>query len=241
MSKTTNAGADAKSRVRSAALRKPGLPGAQAEAPAAEAALVVAPPRLQRRPLVVLVSVALVILGALLSVWAYSSLGNAEQVVAVRVDVARGSVITAADLLVVRVGVDPVLHLVPASGIDALVGQRASVDLKAGQLLVPAAVTTDVGPHIGFSQVGLSLGNGQVPADTLTTGDKIRVVSTPGQQGEVVPADLKIFDGTVVSVSAADSAGKVSIVVEVPTAQAAELAARAATGKLAVILDARER
>lgn len=207
-----------------------------------EPVAVVAPqPRLQRRPVVVLVSLALVVLGAVLSVWAYSSLGNAQEVVAVRADVARGEVITAADLQVVRVGVDPALAAVPASGLEALIGQRASVDLRAGQLVVPAAVTSDVVPHAGFSVVGLSLGEGQVPVDTLVVGDRVRVVSTPGQQGDVVEADIRVFDGTVVSVSVSDSSGKVALVVEVPESQAAELAARAATGKLAVVLDARER
>lgn len=205
-----------------------------------ESVVSVSPPRLQRRPKVVLVSVALVVLGALLSVWAYSSLGNAQEVVAVRVDVVRGEVITADALQVVRVGVDPALSVVSASGMDGLVGQRASVDLKAGQLVVPEAITARMVPRAGFSVVGLSLGDGQLPMDTLVAGDDVRVVSTPGLQGDVVPADIRVFQGEVVSASPMDSAGKVAVVVELPADQAAELAARAATGKLAVVLDARE-
>lgn len=53
----------------------------------------------------------------------------------------RGEVITADALQVVRVGVDPALSVVPASGMDGMVGQRASVDLKAGQLVVLEAIT----------------------------------------------------------------------------------------------------
>lgn len=203
--------------------------------------LVVAPPRLQRRPMVVLISAALVVLGAVLSVWAYSSVGNTQEVVAVRADVARGEVITADALQVVRVGVDPALQVVPSSGLEDLVGQRASAELKAGQLVVPAAVTTEVVPHAGFSLAGLSLASGQLPADALVPGDPVRVVSTPGPQGEVVDEDLRVFAGTLVSISAPDPSGNVAAVVEVSADQAAELAARAATGKLAVVLDARER
>lgn len=227
-----------KQGIRASVARPVGSSGSHGDAHDS-AAEVAPPPRLQRRPLVVLVSLALVVLGAVVSVWAYSSVGTAQEVVAVRVDIGRGRVITASALRVVRVGVDPALSVVPASGLDGLVGQRASVDLKAGQLVVPAAVTADVVPHAGDSVVGLSLGEGQMPVDALVVGDQVRVVSTPGQQGDVVAADIRVFQGSVVSVSPPDSSRKVAMVVEVPEAQAAELAARAATGKLAVVVDAR--
>lgn len=217
-------------------------PGAeQGDQPATSAAMMPPPPRMQRRPVVVALSLALVVLGALISVWAYSSLGNAQEVVAVRADVARGEVITAEALQVVRVGVDPALAVVAADDLDSVVGQRASVDLRAGQLVVPSAVTAEVVPHTGYSLVGLSLGEGQLPADNLQVGDVVRVVSTPGQQGEVGEMDLQVFDGAVVSVSPADASGNVGLVVEVSADQAPELAARAATGKVAVVLDSRER
>ncbi len=129
---------------------------AAVEAPQAVArvAPVAAGVRMRRRPALVAVSVALVVLGALLSVWAYSSLGSAQPVVGVRQDVARGSVISASDLEVVRVGVDPALATVPADRLETLVGQRAAVDLQAGQLMVPTGVTQDVAPHKGMSVVG---------------------------------------------------------------------------------------
>ena len=202
---------------------------------------VVPPPRMRRRPAVVALSLALVVLGALLSVWAYSSLGNAQQVIAVRADISRGEVITVEALQVVRVGVDPALQVVPAADLGLLVGQRAGADLRAGQLVVPSAVTTEVVPHAGFSVVGLSLGAGQLPADALQVGDAIRVVSTPGQQGDVVEAELRVFDGTVISVAPVDTSGNVALVVEVAALQAPELAARSASGKLAIVLDSRER
>ena len=215
-------------------------PPEQVDAPSAPGP-VVAPPRLHRRPAVVAASLALVVLGALLSVWAYSSLSQAQQVVAVRADVARGAVITQDALQVVRVGVDPALAVVPASELESLVGQRAGVDLRAGQLVVPSAVAAQVVPRAGFSVVGLSLGAGQIPAERLQVGDAVRVVSTPGQQGDFQGAELRVFDGAVVDVSPVDASGNVGLVVEVSAEQAPELAARSATGKLAVVLDSRER
>jgi hypothetical protein len=51
------------------------------------------PPKLRRRPSLIVASVLLVVIGALASAWAYTSLGTAQEVVAVRVDIARGQVI----------------------------------------------------------------------------------------------------------------------------------------------------
>ena len=200
-----------------------------------------APPRLHRRPAVVGASIALVILGAFVSLWAYTSLGSAQEVVAVRVDVARGEVVTRDALQVVRVGVDPALQVMPGNELLGMIGKRASADLKAGQLLVPGAITDEVMPPLGSSLVGLSLGAGQIPGEMLRVGDAVRVVSTPGQQGDVTAGEIREFQGLVTTVSPMDASAKVAVVVEVPAAQAPELAARAATGKLAVVLDSRER
>ena len=205
--------------------------------PTAPVVGVAPPPKLQRRPLLIAASAALIVLGALLSVWAYTGVGNNKEVTAVRVDIPRGSVVTRESLQVVRVGVDPALATVPAAQIDTLVGQRAAVDLKAGQLMVPGAVSAEVVPSFGNSVIGLSLGAGQLPGDMLGVGDRVRIVSTPGQQGDVKVDDIRVFDGVVVAVSATDSTGKCTVSGEVAARQAAELAARSATGKVAVLLD----
>lgn len=199
------------------------------------------PPRLRRRPSLIVASVLLVILGALASAWAYTSLGNAQEVVAVRTDVARGQLITAESLQVVRIGVDPALQTVPASQASALVGKRAAVDLKAGQLLVPGAVTSEVVPRQGRSAVGLSLTAAQMPSEPLVVGDKVRIVSTPGAQGDVGTTAPIVFSGEVITVTERASDGTTAITVEVDADKAPELAARSASGKVALVLDSRVR
>ena len=201
---------------------------------------VAVPPRARRRPMLMLAAAAMVLLGSGLSVWAYSSLGSAQEVLAARVDVARGTVITPEALQVVRVGVDPALQVVPVANKDALVGQRAAVDLKAGQLLVPQAVSDDVFPHAGLSVVGLTLGSGQMPGTPLLVGDQVRIVSTLGAQGQAQASEIRVFTGEVVGVSAADTTGKATISVELPVGQAPEVAVWAATGNAAVVLESRE-
>lgn len=199
------------------------------------------PPKLRRRPALVVASVLLVVVGALASAWAYTSLGNTTEVVAVRTDVARGQIITADSLQVVRIGVDPALKTVPAADAAQVIGKRAAIDLRAGQLLVPGVVDTQVYPRDGRSAVGLSLSAAQMPSEPLAVGDKVRIVGTPGQQGDVDPALLKVFEGEVVTVSAPDASGVTAVTVEVSAATAPELAARSATGKVALVLETRVR
>ncbi len=106
--------------------------------------------------------------------------------------------------------------------------------------MVPTGVTQDVAPHKGMSVVGLALAPGQLPSQPLRVGDPVRVVSTPGQQGDVVAQDVRVFTASVVQVGAADVSGRISVSVEVAEQQAPELAARSASGKVALVVDARE-
>jgi hypothetical protein len=199
------------------------------------------PVKLRRRPVLVVTALALMLVGALVSGWAYTSLANTQEVLVARVDVARGLVITAEDLTTARIGVDPAVSVVPATHAGQLVGQRAAVDLRAGQLLVAGAVTAEVYPQPGMSTVGLSLLAAQMPSEPLRVGDRVRVVSTPGAQGDVTPSTVVVFDGVVVAVSPRDANGATDVTVQVAASVAAELAARSATGKVAVVVDGRVR
>lgn len=199
-----------------------------------------APPKLRRRPVGALVSVATIVLGSMLGLWLWSTAGSTTEVLAVRTLVHRGEVIDRDDLMVVRVGVDPAVRTVPAAQLDAVAGQRAALDLAAGGLLGPDELTPTVLPAKGTSVVGVGLASGMLPAEPIAPGDAVRVVQTPGQQGEVSGAPVTI-PAEVVGVHA-DEAGDQTIVdVLVPADKAADLAARAATGKVALVLDSRER
>ncbi|EWT06787.1 flagellar basal body P-ring biosynthesis protein FlgA [Intrasporangium chromatireducens Q5-1] len=199
------------------------------------------PPKLRRRPLLVLVSVAAVIAGALLAVWAYTASPTTHEVVAVRATIQRGGIIDRADLMLVRVTLDPALNPVDGSRIDALAGQHAALDLPAGGLVTDDAVTTAVVPAKGQSVVGISLPPALLPGEPLRAGDDVRVVATPGEQGEVSAGEQRFIPATVVGVHPNPESGQSVVSVQVPYAAAAELAARAATGKVALVLDSRER
>jgi hypothetical protein len=196
------------------------------------------PPRLRRRPAIAAIGVALIAFGALGAAVLATAARSTIEVVAVASTVARGEQITAADLVPVAITPGQGLATVPAADLDALVGRWAQYDLPAGALVTPESVTEVPVPGPGQALVGLALSSGQLPSVELRSGDTVIVVGTPRQQDD--PAELPPLattTATVVSMTAADTAGGGTIMnVAVPVSSAEELAARAATGRIAVIL-----
>jgi hypothetical protein len=203
---------------------------------------ITAPPRLRRRPALVAASVAAICLGALLAVWAYTGASTSQDVLAVRTTVHRGELITRDDLMTARIGVDPALKPLPASAADSVVGKRAAMDLAAGGLVTQEDVISAVIPAKGMSLVGVSLPPALMPAAQLQSGDQVRIVATPGAQGDVATgASPTSIQATVVGERGPGDNGQIVVDVSVPYDQAAELAAQSATGKIALVLDSRER
>lgn len=195
----------------------------------------------RRRPWVFALMAALVAAGALGTAFAFTSVNDTQEVLVVSSDIKRGETIKAGDLSVVRVSVDPALTPVPGSQKAELEGSRAAVDLWAGTLLTEQAVTDNLVPGEGESLVGISLTPAQMPSEPLYGGDVVRIVTTPGDQGEVTDKEPVTIEATVVGVSRVEETGETVVDVSVPEAEAADLAARAATGRVALVLDARER
>ena len=199
-------------------------------------------PKERRRPLLIAAMVALVCVGGLVSAYAYLSTSETEDVIAVRESVARGEVIAAQDLMTVRVGLDPALDPLAAAELDGLIGQRAAVDLSAGSLVTAESVTDSVIPAEGQSIVGVSLTSAMMPSEPIYAGDTVRIVSTPGDQGEIREGTTPVTIGaTVVAVRGVAETGETVVDVAVDQSEAADLASRAATRKVALVLDSRER
>jgi len=196
-----------------------------------------APPKMRRRPGLVVVSVVLVAVGAVIAAGVTTAVGNTVPVLAVRTDVARGERITSGDLMAVRISVDPALSTIPGEALDSVVGMRAATDLPAGGLVTAGSVTDEVIPAAGESMVGISLSASQRPARELLPGDLVRVVSTP-RQGDDPPLETPdTVAAEVVAATVVPETGEVVVDVRVPQSQAAALVAAAATGRVAVVLD----
>lgn len=198
-------------------------------------------PRLRRRRGLVGVGVALVAIGGLGGAYLLTSSTNAVPVLALTTTVHRGELITATDLTVATINPDPALTTIPESQQGALVGQRAATDLAAGSILTPTSVTTALVPAAGDTLVGLAVTPAQLPAQPLIAGDTVRIVDTP-RAGDNPPTTTPgTVAATIVATTYNAALNQTIVDVTVPTDQAASLAARAATARIALVLDSGQR
>jgi hypothetical protein len=195
----------------------------------------------RRRPWLFALCAALVAVGALGTAFAFTSVNDTQEVLVISRDIQRGELIESGDLAVVRVSVDPALSPVAGSQQAEVEGSRAAVDLWAGTLLAKGAVTVSLVPGEGESLVGISLTPAQMPSEPLYSGDAVRIVTTPGDQGEVTDEEPVAVEAVVVGVNLVEETGETVVDVAVPERDAADLAARAATRRVALVLDTRER
>lgn len=204
-------------------------------AEALRGATVVAP-RGRRRPGLITAGVALAMLGALAAVWLVTSAGDRAEVVMVARDVPYGVALTSADLVLTSVAVDPGVAVVPAVDGADLVGQVAAADLTAGSLLAPGQVTTAAPPGPGEVLVPLPVSSERLPASGLRAGDRLLVVDTPGAAADPPSDPPSSFAVTVTRLGAPDLNGVSVIDVVAAEADGPALAARAATGRFALVL-----
>lgn len=199
------------------------------------------PLRPQRRPRMVALGIALVVISGLGGVALANNLSNSYSVVAVSKDVARGEQITASDLVDVKIPNGSTgLDTIPASQASSLVGQLAASDLHAGTTLSPDSLTDSLGVQDGTSLVGVALTPSQVPGSTLTDGDTVTLVQVAAS-GSASIEDPKTWTGTVVAVHTSASDSSVRVVdVEISEADAAQVASLAASDQIALILDSQD-
>lgn len=199
------------------------------------------PPKLRRRPSLVAAAIVAICLGALLAGWAWTATTNTQEVLVPRTTIERGSVIESDDLVRVRVGADPALSPIAGAELDTIVGQRAAVDIAEGSLLTPESTTSDLVPASGQSVVGVALTPEQAPGQQLQNGDLVRVVLTPAEGEEPAAGTPQFSEAEVVGVRVVAETGQTVVDLLVPHAEAIVLAARIASGNIALVLDSRER
>lgn len=108
-------------------------------------------------------------------------------------------------------------------------------------MLTPDTLTSAVVPAGTNSIVGVALSPAQAPGLDLQTGDRVRVVVTPGQGEELASGVPTFSDAEIAGVYVSEETGQMIVDLLVPHADAAVLAARAATGNVALVLDSRDR
>lgn len=205
--------------------------------PKPEGGAVLPPTRSRRRPGVIAAGLALVVVGALGSWYYISNARHTEQVYVTSTDVARGEKISQTDLKTIELAAGQKTDAIPADQVSSVLGKTATVDLPAGSLLTPGAFSSKVEVGADQSIVGFTLSGPQMPSTPLSAGDHIRIVDTPVSQGEPPAETPKSFPATVFTLTQNAEKGLWVVNVIVPKADAAALAARAVTGRVALVLD----
>jgi len=193
-------------------------------------------PRRRWRPGLMLIGLMLTAFAGLATAWLVASSAHRVDVLVVARDVPYGSVLGADDVMVTAVGVDAVVGTVPAAGLSAVVGQVATSDLRAGQLLAPGQVRPDGPPGAGQVLVALPVPADRFPAGGLHAGDRLLVADAPVSGGDVPTTTPATFRASVVRVGEPDLNGVVVLDVVAQEADGPALAARAASGRFALVL-----
>lgn len=198
--------------------------------------------RTRRRPALILAAVAAMVVAGLLALLVVNSTQTQSKVIMVRHNISRGATISTEDLSAVTVGATGGASTVDAGQIRSLVGQRATVDLKAGAMLPSGAIGAQTIPASGKSLVGIKMEAGRIVAGGIPAGSKVRLIVTPASTDD---GNTTNTNGTPTAYPALMSTGSTTssdgaatvINVEVPTGQAAQIASLAAQGRLAIVKD----
>lgn len=223
---------EAASKKRRGGKRAAATDGATTDAP-----MALPETRSRRRPGVIAIGVALVIVGALGSWFYISNARHTEAVFVTSTDITRGEKIEQTDLATIELAASQKTDAIPADQASEILGKTATVDLPAGSLLTPGAFSNRIEVADDQSIVGFTLSGTQMPSTPLSAGDSIRIVETPVAQGDPPAETPKTFPATVFTVNQNLDKGVWVVNVIVPKSDAAALAARAATGRVALILD----
>jgi hypothetical protein len=171
-------------------------------------------------------------------VWLVGAAGQRQEVLAVRADVAYGEVVTADDVTIARVSVDPGISVLPGADKDAVVGQVATTRLTPGMLLTEGMVEPVGEPGPGRVLVPIAVPAERMPAGGLRAGDRILAVdSEPAGTDAGVTGAASPTAATVVRIGPADINGVTVVDVTTTSAAGPRLAVAAANGHVALIVE----
>jgi hypothetical protein len=144
-------------------------------------------PTRQRRPMLALLALVLILGGAALAASLVLSSGKKQEYLLVNHDIALGQTLTQDDFRQQAIAAtdSAVFAPVPVSDFYTRVqGKKALIGLKKGSLLAEGTFGDAVTPAKGLVQISLSVPEGQYPR-TLAAGDVVKVLYTPrgSQQG----------------------------------------------------------
>jgi hypothetical protein len=220
-----------------------------------DSSLRIAPARLRRHPVMVILSVVVIATCSAVFGEIYIHSSRLVSVIGIAQQVPQGQDLTVGDLRKVEIGDSAGIETVPTSDVNEVVGRPAAVTLLAGALLVPADV--DAASTIPSSDaiVGVDVKPGMLPATGVQPGESISIVLTASEgssiadqassgQGQSDSGDAPqgsptlLGTGTVVAVDNAPNdatQGDLVVSIELAAALAPVVADASATGQAALI------
>lgn len=192
-----------------------------------------AEPRAARSPRWILLGLLAIAIGGLASVALYAKATDTQPVLVAANPIARGQVISDADLIAVELGSPVGLRWVGAERRSEVVGSTALVDVAAGTPVVPDGFGRPV-VDAGTVTVGLRLVKGRLPSSPLPAGTPVHLVevSAPSSltgaaqatTGTTVPATIVRApqtspDGSADLVDVAVAADRVQVVAELAASE----------------------
>lgn len=199
------------------------------------------PTRVRRRPIFLAIGVALVVVAMIGMVTAVNAMRSTTELLVLSNEVEQGHPIESEDLTVKEVNSDSGIGGIPASDRARIIGMRPVSGMPAGTVLLPSAVTDEVVPGEGLTLVGITVAYHQRPSVPVVAGDMIRIVDTPRAQDNAPVAGPINSKAQVYSITEIPETLETTFNVLVPKAEANWVAARAATKRISIVLDSRER
>ena len=165
--------------------------------------------------------------------------GDRQPALALARPVVVGHVLTAPDLRVVNVAVDPGVAIVSGSQASRVVGRVVATSLPAGSLLTPAVLGGGSVPGAGRAVAALALKAGQFPPE-VAPGARVSVVSVPSSTSasagsSASSGSARTWSATVVSVGGRANEQTTVVSVELGESDALEVAAMPA-GQVSVVM-----
>ena len=197
----------------------------------------------RRRPWQIGLGVALVVLCGAIGATVFQSSSERVSVIIAAQNLPAGTILTAADLTTGSLPASDNITAMSASGADVLIGQQLAVPATQGQLMVRAMISSSPPLSPGTQVVGMLLKGDQIPSVPIVVGDHVQViaVSTPGQasSGSSTAGTSLVSSATVLAIgppSATQTQYVANLSLEIPTADAAQVAGYAAADQIAITL-----
>ena len=183
-------------------------------------------PTRQRRPMLALLAVVLILGGAALAATLVLTSGQKQEYLLINKNVALGETLTKDDFLLQPLAATDSAVFAPVPGADfysRVEGKKALTPLRKGALLTEGTFGDQVTPAKGLGQLSLNVPEGQFPSG-LAPGDIVKVLYTPkaanGSSGSAtsatqkeVPRGSTIVGAAYVTSVESSSAGQSGVVV----------------------------